>query len=61
MSGQQTKENNDRLVERIRRGDRGFKRIVIERALRSPHPVDDTSAARIDTLSISHDAARIRT
>ncbi len=59
MTRQQAEENDDRLCRAHLPRRSRFERRIIERALRSPHPVHDTSSARIDIPSTAHDDARI--
>ena len=54
MTREQAEENDNRLPERICCGDCCVERRIVKGALRSAHPVHDTSSARVNGLSMAH-------
>src|SRR5271166_2794431 len=59
MTRQQPEEDDNWLPERICGGDSRVERKIVKRALRSAHPVHDTSSAWINRLLIAHRYTRI--
>ena len=52
-------EDDDRLVQRVRRLDRSIEGRIVDRALRPLHPVDDASTVRIGIAFPPHPYARV--
>src|SRR5271165_6029237 len=59
ITREQAEENDNRLPESICCGDCCVERRIVEGALRSAHPVHDTSSAWVNGLSMAHPYAWI--